>query len=435
MAANPHTEPEFATVTPHAEAPKKSHVGFLVLLLLVGIALAAGIYYEVSQRKTEARSLAAGSAEAVSGYGSASVDVARVRAAPSEATVDIPGQTMALQETSVYARTDGYIKQRMVEMGDRVKKGQLLVELETPDLDQQIEQARATLAQSQAALAQLQATLVGSQSSLKMATVTAQRNKSLVTQGIISKQDNDQAETAQETGEANVHAAEQSVLAQRSLIAANDANLKRLIETKKYASMEAPFDGVITYRNPQASDVGTLISSGSGTAVREILRVSQIEMLRVFVDVPQSYAPVIRVGQPAGLLVEEFPGRVFPARVTSATDAVDPTSRTMLTVLQVDNSSGTLLPGMYAKARFNLPHTVNVLRLPAEALIFRTEGTMTAVVGEDHKVHMHTLTLGRDYGPEVEVTSGLQAGDMVVLNPTDAIREGAVVTAKEQSKK
>jgi RND family efflux transporter MFP subunit len=435
MTANPHTEPKFAAATPHAAAPKKSHVGFLVLLLLLGVGLAAGIYYELSQRKTEARSLAADSADAASGYGSASVDVARVRAAPSEATVDIPGQTMALQETPIYARTDGYIKQRMVEMGDRVKKGQLLVELETPDLDQQIEQARATLAQSKAALAQLQATLVGSQSSLKMARVTAQRNKSLVNQGIISKQDNDQAETAQETGEANVNAAEQSVLAQQSLIAANDANLKRLIETKNYASMEAPFDGVITYRNPQASDVGTLISSGSGTAAREILRVSQIGTLRVFVDVPQSYATVIRVGQPASLLVEEFPGRVFPARVTSATDAVDPSSRTMLTVLQVDNSSGTLLPGMYAKARFNLPHTVNVLRLPAEALIFRTEGTLAAVVGDDNKVHMHKLALGRDYGPEVEVTSGLQAGDMVVLNPTDAIREGAVVTPKEQAKK
>jgi RND family efflux transporter MFP subunit len=435
MAANPHIEPEFATATPRTAAPKKSHAGFLVLLLVLGVWLAAGIAYELSQRKTVDRALAADSAETAAGGASNVVDVAMVRAAPSEATVDIPGQTMALQETPIYARTDGYIKQRMVEMGDHVKKGELLVELETPDLDQQIEQARATLAQSKAALSQIEASLVGSRSSLTLARVTAQRNKNLVDQGIISKQDNDVAATAQETGEANVRAAEQSVLAQQSLITANDANLKRLIETKKYASMEAPFDGVITYRNPQASDVGTLISSGSGTASREILRVSQIQTLRVFVEVPQSYAPVIRVGQPAGLLVDEYPGRVFPARVTSATDAVDPTSRTMLTVLQVDNSNGTLLPGMYAKARFNLPHTVNVLRLPAEALLFRTEGTLTAVVGEDHKVHMHKLTLGRDYGPEVEVTSGLQAGDLVVLNPTDAIRENAVVTPREHRAK
>ncbi len=167
MAANPHTEPDFATVAPHTMSPKKSHAGFLVLLLVLGVGLAAGIAYELSQRKTEDRTLAADSAEAAAGGASNVVDVAQVRAAPSEATVDIPGQTMALQETPIYARTDGYIKQRMVEMGDHVKKGELLMELETPDLDQQIEQARATLAQSKAALAQMQASLVGSQSSLE----------------------------------------------------------------------------------------------------------------------------------------------------------------------------------------------------------------------------------------------------------------------------
>jgi RND family efflux transporter MFP subunit len=434
MAANPHTEPEFSTVTSRAAGPKKSHLGFLLLVLVLGIALAAGIAYELSQRKTQARTLAASTAEDASG-GTGVVDVARVRSAASEATVDIPGQTVALLETPIYARTDGYIKHRMVEIGDRVKKGDLLMELETPDLDQQIEQARATLAQSRAALAQLEAGLVGAQSSLKLARVTAERNKSLTEQGIISKQDNDTSATALETGQANVHAAEESVRAQQSLITANEANLKRLTETKNYARMEAPFDGVITFRNPLSSDVGTLISSGSGTSSREILRVSQIQTLRVFVDVPQSYAPVIRVGQPAGLLVEEFAGRVFPARVTSTANAVDPASRTMLTVLQVDNSTGTLLPGMYAKARFNLPHTVSVLRLPAEALLFRTEGPMAAVVGANHRVHLHKLTLGRDYGPEVEVTSGLEAGDLAVLNPTDAIHEDAVVEAKERSGK
>ncbi len=175
MAANPHTEPDFAAVTSHTAAGKKSHVGFLILVLVLGLVLAAGIAYELSQRKTEDRALAADSAETAAGGASNVVDVAEVRAAPSEATVDIPGQTMALQETPIYARTDGYIKQRMVEMGDHVKKGQLLMELETPDLDQQIEQARATLAQSKAALSQIEASLVGSRSSLALARVTAQR--------------------------------------------------------------------------------------------------------------------------------------------------------------------------------------------------------------------------------------------------------------------
>ncbi len=349
--------------------------------------------------------------------------------------MEIPGQTVALLETPIYARVEGYIRQRSVEIGDRVTKGQLMMELDTPELDQQIQQARATLAQSQAALAQVQATLQAAQSNLKLAGLTAGRYRTLADQGVMSKQDNDTAQAALETGQANVHAAEETVTAQRATIASNQANLNRLLEQKKYARMEAPFDGVITYRNPKSSDVGTLISSGSSSANAEILRVSQIQPLRIFVDVPQSYAPVIRLDQPAELVIDEYAGRVFQARVKSTTASVDPSTRTMLTVLLVDNSKGELLPGMYARVRFHLPHTVNVLRLPAEALLFRTEGPYAAVVGTDHKVHLHELTLGRDYGPEVEINSGLAAGDLVVLNPTDSIHEDALVDPKEKAAK
>ncbi len=345
------------------------------------------------------------------------------------------GKPWRLLETPIYARVDGYIKQRTVEIGDRVKKGQLLMELDTPDLDQQIVQARAALAQSQAALAQVQATLQSAQSSLKLSSVTSERYHTLATQGIMSKQDDDTARAALETGQANVHAAEETVRAQQATIAANEANLNRLLEQKKYARMEAPFDGVITYRNLKSSDVGTLISSGSASSNPEILRVSQIQPLRIVVDVPQSYAAEIHVNQSAELALDELPGRMFPARVTSTTASVDPSTRTMLTILQVDNSSGELLPGMYAKIHFRLAHSVNVLRLPAEALMFRTEGLFAGVVGEDHKVHLHKLALGRDYGPEVEVNSGLRAGDLVVLNPNDAIREGALVQPQERSGK
>ncbi|HEY1758238.1 MAG TPA: efflux RND transporter periplasmic adaptor subunit [Bryobacteraceae bacterium] len=434
MAANPQTEPEFTTVASHAPARKKSHAGFFLLILVIVLALAGAIAYELSQRKTQEQALATAAAD-TAGSGTPVVEVARVRTAPSGATVEIPGQTVALLETPLYARTEGYIRQRTVDMGDRVKKGQLLVELDTPDLDQQIVQARATLAQSNAALAQVQASLQASQSTLNLARLTAQRYHTLADQGVMSKQDNDTAAAALESGQANVHAAEESVHAQQSTIAANEANLNRLLEQKKYARMEAPFDGVITYRNQMASDPGTLISSGSGSAVPEILRVSQIQTLRIFVDVPQSYAPAIRVDQPADLIVDEFAGRVFPARVKSTTSSVDPNSRTMLTVLQVDNSDGALLPGMYAKVRFHLPHTINVLRLPAEALLFRTEGAFAAVVGDDRKVHLHKLTLGRDYGPEVEILSGLVAGDAVVLNPTDTIHEDLLVEPKERAEK
>lgn len=433
MALN-RTEPEFTTVASQAPAHKKSHVGLLVLLLLVGIALAGSIAYQLSQRKTQEQALAASAADSTNGA-IPMVQVERVRTAASEATVEIPGQTMALLETPIYARTDGYIRQRSVDIGDRVKKGQLMMELDTPELDQQIEQARAVLAQSQAALAQLQASLTAAQSHLKLAAVTAQRFATLAEQGVMSKQDSDTSQAALESDQANVRAAEESVRAQRATINSNEANLNRLLEQKKYARMEAPYDGVITYRNPKSSDVGTLISSGSNSSNPEILRVSAIQPLRIFVDVPQSYAPVIRLDQPAELVIDEYPGRVFQARVKSTTASVDPSTRTMLTVLLVDNSKGELLPGMYAKVRFHLPHTINVLRLPAEALLFRTEGPHAAVVGLDHKVHLHKLTLGRDYGPQVEVTSGLVAGDIVVLNPTDVIHEGAVVDPQERAEK
>lgn len=432
MAAN-RTEPEFTTVASEAPVRNKSHAGLLVLLFILGVALAGSIAYELSQRKTQEQALAAATDTATAGV--PEVQVARVRAASSEATVEIPGQTMALVETPIYARVDGYIKQRTVEIGDRVKKGQLLMELDTPDLDQMIVQARAALAQSQAALAQLQATVQSVQSNLKLSTVTSERYHTLAVQGVMSKQDDDTARAALETGQANVHAAEESVRAQQATIASNQANLNRLLEQKKFARMDAPFDGVITYRNLQFSDVGTLVSSGSASSNQEILRVSQLQPLRIVVNVPQSYAPEIRVNQSADLAIDEFPGRVFPARVMSTSASVDPSTRTMLTILMVDNSGGELLPGMYAKVRFRLPHTVNVLRLPAEALLFRTEGPAAAVVGSDHKVHLHKLILGRDYGPEVEVNSGLTAGDMVVLNPTDAIHEDALVQPKENPKR
>jgi RND family efflux transporter MFP subunit len=431
MAGMTTQEPQ---VTSGKKLAAKKSLGFFALLLVLGIALGTAIVYELSQRKAQEHALAASIGESTT-TSILSVNVARVRFAASEASVELPGQTMALVETPIYARTDGYILQRYVEIGDRVKKGQTLIDLDTPDLDQQIEQARATLAQSKAALAQQQANLQAQQSSLKLAKVTAQRVDSLADEGVLSKQDRDNATAAMENGQANVHAAEEAIRAQEAVISANDANLKRLIETKKYARMEAPFDGVITYRNQAASDVGTLVSSGSGSSVKEVLRISQFGKLRIFVNVPQSYAPVIRTGQPAQLVFEEFAGRVFPARVTNASESVDPSSRTMLTVLEVDNSGGVLLPGMFAKVRFRLPHTVNVLRVPADALIFRSDGTFVATVDPEHKVHLRPIVIGRDYGSEVEATSGLEAMDSVVLNPTDAIREGVLVEPKERAAK
>ena len=359
----------------------------------------------------------------------------QVRIAPGEASVEIPGQTSALVETPLYARTDGYLKLRNAEIGQRVKKGDLLVELDTPDLDQQIDQARASAAQSRAARAQMQAAVVALESTNRFAQLTASRTKTLAAQGVLAQQDADDKTAAADTAAANVRAAEETVRAQESVINANDANLRRLLEQKKYARLEAPFDGVITARNLLASDVGTLVTSGSGTSAREIVRISQVQTLRVYVSVPQNYAAMIRPGQVASLRVEELPGQVFPAKVENTAGSLDPGTRTLQTLLMVDNSRSSLLPGMYVKVRFQLPHGVNTVRLPAEALLVRSDGPTAAVVEPGGKVRIQKITLGRDYGNEIEVTSGLSATDRVILNPGDTLRDGMTVTAKERAAK
>ncbi len=427
MVIKPQIEPEIRHTT-----ARKSHFGFLALLFVLGIALALGVVYELKLRRTQSNTLAAAAKEDL--VRTPVVNVGRVRTAPSKAAVELPSQTVALLETPIYARADGYIKQRPVDIGSRVKKGDLLVEIETPDLEQQIEQARATVAQSRAALQQLRASLVAAQSNLKLAKSTAARWQTLTDQGVFAKQDLDEKLAALELSDANVQAAQENVHAAESTIQANEFNLKRLQDVKSYDRLVAPFDGIITARS-QDSDVGTLISSGSNTSTREIMRVAQINVLRVFVNIPQAYAPMIREGLPAQLLVDDVPGKGFPTTVKETTHSVDSNSRTMLAVLLVDNKNETLLPGMYSKVRFQLPHPVNVMMLPADALMLQSSGPRVAVVGEDHKVHIVAVTLGRDYGPEIEVDSGLSVGDMVVLSPNDAIREGVTVEIKEHGAK
>jgi len=414
-----------------APPQNKSHAGFLILLFMVGIALAAGVVWELGQRKTQDKALAA--TVAMDTTRAPVVNVSSVHAAPAQSTIELPCQTVAMQETPVHARADGYILKRPADIGDRVKKGQLLFELESPELDQQIDQAKATLAQSKAALEQLRAALVAAQSSLKLAEVTAKRWQTLADQGVFAKQDADEKTAALELAQANVRAAEENIRAAESTVISNDANLKRLVELKSFDRLVAPFDGVITFRSLN-SDIGTLISSGNTSSSRDLMRVAQINVLRVFVSIPQSYAPLIHDGLPVELRVDELPGRVFRSKVAGITHSVQSDSRTMLAVLLVENPKEELLPGMYAKARFGLAHAVKTLRLPADALLTPAEGPRVAVVGADRKVHFQEVTIGRDYGAEVEILSGLSEGDMVVLNPTDAVREGVLVEPKERAK-
>jgi RND family efflux transporter MFP subunit len=414
-----------------APLQKTSHAGFLILLFIAGVALAAAIVYELGQRKTQDKALAA---TVIEGANRAPVvNVAHTRLAPPQSTVELPCQTVAMQETPIYARADGYIRQRPVDIGNRVKKGDLLFEIETPELDQQIEQAKATLAQSRAALQQLRAALVAAESNVKLTEVTAKRWKTLADQGVFAKQDYDEKAAAYELAQANLKAAEENIRAGESTVSSNDASLKRLIELKSFDKLVAPFDGVVTFRSLN-SDLGTLITSGNTASSRELMRIAQINVLRVFVTVPQSYAPVIHDGLAAELHVDELPGRVFHTTVSGITHSVESDSRSMLAVLLVQNPKEELLPGMYAKARFELPHAAKIVMIPADALLLPAEGPRVAVVGTEHKVHFQEVTLGRDYGAEIEILSGLSEGDTVVLNPTDAVREGVVVEPKERAK-
>src|SRR5579862_1134277 len=303
----------------------KSHIGFWILLFVAGAGLAVAVIYELGQRKSQDKALAA---TVVSEATRAPVvNVSNVRSAPLQSTIELPCQTVAMIETPIHARADGYIKQRPVDIGDRVKKGQLLFELESPELDQQIEQAKATLAQSKAALQQLQAALVAAQSSLKLAGVTAKRWQTLADQGVFAKQDADEKVAALELAQANVRAAEENIRAAQSTIESNDANLRRLLEVKTFDRLVAPFDGVVTFRSLN-SDLGTLITSGNTSASRELMRIAQINVLRVFVSIPQSYAPMIHAGLSVELRVDELAGRVFHTIVNGTTHSVQSDSRT-----------------------------------------------------------------------------------------------------------
>jgi RND family efflux transporter MFP subunit len=402
------------------------------LLAVLGVLLIASVAFGVLKRQTHDRALAA-SAEDDSSRAPV-VNVGRVRQSGAKSTIEIPGDLVARVETPLYARVDGYLKTRPVDIGDHVKKGDLLIEIETPDLDAQIAQGEATLAQSRATVQQLKAALAVAKSNAKLAATTAERYRILLQQESVAKQDYDNQAAAAEVAEANIKQAEENIHAAEATIAANVANVRRMQELKIYANLVAPYDGIVTFRSAQ-SDPGTLITSGNTTATKELIRVSAIDTIRIFVSVPQSYSTLIHAGQTADLIVDEFPGRTFPARVRGTTNSVDPATRALLAVLLVDNPKGELLPGMYAKVRFALPHMVSVTMLPADALVLKTDGPHAAVVGADHKVHFHKLVLGRDMGAELEVNSGLEEGDAVVLNPTDAIREGVVVETKDRAAK
>jgi RND family efflux transporter MFP subunit len=307
-------------------------------------------------------------------------------------SIDLPGRLEAYSQAQIFARVSGYIKSWKADIGTPVKAGQLLAEIDAPDLDQQIMQGQANLASAQA--------------NATLSKATLDRGQSLIPSGAISKQDLDQrtADTGNKQG----------------LVKSSQADLDRLRVLERYKRIEAPFDGLVTARS---TDVGALINAGSsgGTA---LFVVSDISRLRVYVNIPQNYVPSIKIGTKAQLSVPEYPGKSFAATVEASAQAVDIASGTTRMLLIVDNSSGELMTGGYTNVRLELPAPTNILNVPASALIFDQNGMHVATVGAGDRVVLKAVGIARDLGKEVEIASGLAADDRVITTPPDGIGSG-----------
>jgi len=305
-----------------------------------------------------------------------------------------------------------------VDIGDRVRAGQVVAEIDAPELDQQIHQAEASVGQAEAATDQAQANLEQGKANRELARITAERTKMLTARGIAPLQEGDQSQAQLSAQDANVRALEKAILAQRSNLVAGKANLARLQELQGYRLVKAPFDGVITLRNV---DVGALVSTGSTL----LYRLAQIGTLRTYINVPQSQVNSVRAGQAAALTVSHFPGRSFRGIVARTANALDPATRTMLVEVDVPNADGALFPGTYAEVDLSGAQVNAPLVVPAAALVFRTDGAQVAVVQADQTVHLQKITVGRDYGDRVEILQGLTEGATILAAPGDAAREGA----------
>jgi RND family efflux transporter MFP subunit len=386
----------------------------LGVALLIVAAFFAG-YIPLQKRETVIRTQAREQEEALP-----RVDVMEVGRSATHSDLQLPGSIQAVTEAPILARADGYIKARMVDIGDRVRAGQPVAEIEAPELDQQVRQAQANLQQTTAALDQALANQRQGKANMELARVTADRWKSLSGKGVVSRQENDQYQAQYQAQVANLDSLEKAVAAARSNVAAAEANVSRLNQVQGYRVVKAPFDGVVTLRNV---DVGALVNAGSTM----LYRIAQMSVLRTYLNVPQSNADSIHTGQTAQLTVSNLPGRKFSGTVARTANSLDPNSRTMLVEVQVQNKDGVLLPGMYALVDLSSPRANPPVLLPGDALIVRAGGTEVAVVRPDHTIHLQKITVGRDFGDKLEIISGLEPGDLVIANPSDTVREGVKV--------
>lgn len=309
----------------------------------------------------------------------------------------LPASAEAFVDTPIYSRTNGYLKKWFADIGTSVKKGQLLAIVETPEVDQQVQQAEAEVKTAQA--------------NEQIAQTTATRWQNLLAKNAVSRQEADQASSDLSARQAALNAAE--------------ANLRRLQQLQAFERIYAPFSGVITARNV---DIGSLIQAGdSNTPHSELFHISSIDKLRLFVPVPEVYTSDVHIGKQVQITSDAFPGETFHGTITRTADSIDPASRTLRTEVDMDNPGHKMLPGQYAFVHLPLPAGANSFTLPSNTILFRSEGLRVGLVEPDNRVHLEPITIGHDYGATVEVTSGLTPNDRVILNPPDSLAEGEKV--------
>jgi RND family efflux transporter MFP subunit len=321
------------------------------------------------------------------------VSVVQPKAAPPAQEIMLPASVQPYSSAPIYSRTNGYLKKWYVDIGAHVKKGQLIAVIETPEVDQQLLQARGTLATAQA--------------NLHLTEITAKRYTDLLKTNAVTQQDTDNAVAAYQ--------------ANQSTVQANQANVRQLEQLVSYEKIYAPFDGIVDVRN---TDIGALINSGSGGGPQtQLFHMVQADKLRVYVNVPEAYSQAAKPGLTADLVLSEFPGQQFTGKLVRTAEAIDPATRTLLVEIDVNNPTGKLLSGSYAEIHLKLPGAHNVYIVPAEALLFRKTGLHVATVNNG-EVTIKTVTPGRDFGSTIEILGGLAGSESVIVNPPDSIATG-----------
>jgi len=373
-------------VGPNPAGRAKLLIGAVLLVLITAGAVT------FLNRKSETDALAK-ETEAVS---VPTVAVVQPLAEPGSDELVLPGNLQAYIESPIFARTNGYLLRWYKDIGSKVEKGELLAAIDTPEVDQELSQARASREQIKAALG--------------LAKISADRWANLLKSDSVSQQEADQQASGYQQALAN--------------LAAADANVRRLEELESFKNVYAPFSGVLTRRNV---DPGALINSGAQAAGRELFDMARVDPLRVYVSVPQAYAPNIKVGMKANVTLQEFPGQKFVGTVVRTAEAIDLATRTLNTEVDVPNKDGKLLPGSFGQVHFATGTSVPRITIPVNAMLFRAEGPQVAVVDKDGKVHLRPISIGRDFGATLEILGGLDVSDQIIINPSDSLEEGQKV--------